>query len=144
MSKFRMIEIDIDIHKRIESERLSFADSPNAVLRRLLDIGPASEPAPGGESPTPPDIGGWSGKGVTLPAATQVRMEYRGERHYGEIRDGGWVVNGQRYTSPSNAAGRVATTKAGTKPSLNGWNYWYVKRPGDDDWIPIFRLRRRR
>ena len=141
MSKFRTIEIDIDVHKRIESERRSFAESDNTVLRRVLGIGEALEPAPEMESPSPPDAGAWSGKGVTLPVTTQVRMEYRGERRYGEIRDSGWVVNGQRYTSPSSAASHVATTKAGTRPSLNGWGYWYVKRPGDDDWIPLSRLR---
>ncbi len=139
MAKFRKIEIDFDVHKCIETKRRSFSETPNDVLRRLLGVGPAEK-----SRPTPDTItkGGWTGKGVTLPLGTQLRMEYRGKLHYGEIEeDGSWLVEGQRFKSPSAAAGGVARTKAGTKPSLDGWKYWYVKRPDDQNWVPLSTLR---
>ena len=141
MEQYRTIEIDIDVHKHIEMQRRSFAETPNDVLRRRLGIEnpntrrkqPASS-APGGRA--------WSGKGVTLAHGTEVRMEYNGMRHYGQIDNGEWVVEGQRYRSPSAAAGGVALTKAGTRPSLVGWIYWEAKRPGDNGWMPISTLRK--
>ena len=35
---FRSIDIDFDVHKKIELERRSFMESPNDVLRRLLAL----------------------------------------------------------------------------------------------------------
>ena len=43
MAEVRTIEIDFDIHKLIETERRSFAESPNMVLRRLLNLGEAKD-----------------------------------------------------------------------------------------------------
>ena len=141
MRNYRSIEIDFDVHKLIEIQRLDFSETPNDVLRRLLKLGPAEKPAPDTASTPVAANGAWSGKGVVLPASTQVRMEYRGQVHTGEIQNGEWVIEGRRYKSPSKAAGSVATTKAGTKPSLNGWIYWHVRRPGDEDWTLIDTLR---
>lgn len=137
MGELRTIEIDFDVHKKIEAERTSFSESPNDVLRRLLRLGnaTATEAAKGrGRS--------WSGKGVTLPDGTELRMEYNGRRYAGTISDGEWLVEGKRFKSPSAAAGGVAVTKDGTHTRLDGWNYWSVKRPGDGDWIAIRTLRR--
>src|ERR1019366_1299341 len=87
----RTIEIDFDLHKRIETARESFSETPNDVLKRLLKIGQATKPpeteSPGGGRP-------WSGKGVVLPHGTQLRMEYNGRSHSGEIVDGQWHVEG--------------------------------------------------
>ena len=38
MAGFRSVDIDFDVHKCIELARESFAETPNAVLRRLLSI----------------------------------------------------------------------------------------------------------
>jgi len=139
MTELRTIEIDFDVHKKIELERSSFAESPNEVLRRLLKIS--------GQSPTLSEAlvnagRPWSGKGVTLPHGTALRMEYNGRQYTGVIKDGEWVVEGERFKSPSAAAGGVAVTKDGKHTRLDGWVYWYVKRPGDGDWITIRELRR--
>ena len=137
MTEFRTIEIDFEIHKKIEMERQSFSESPKDVLRRLLGIHrPAATPesSPSGGRP-------WSGKGVTLPHGSAVRMEYNGTVYAGQIEDGEWVVEGKRFNRPSAAAGGVARTKAGSSPSLDGWVYWQVKRLGDHGWIPISALR---
>jgi hypothetical protein len=140
MSETKTIEIDIDVHKLIEAERRSFAEAPNAVLRRLLNLGEAgSSLRPANDSP---DTGAWTGKGIKLLAGTELKMEYRGREHRGLIQDAGWFVEGKNYKSPSAAAGGVARTKDGKSPSLDGWKYWQVKRPADPDWVALDALRR--
>lgn len=150
MSPFRTIEIDFDLHKLIEAERQGFYDTPNDVLRRKLglpDAKPDQDPLErlGHEAHAAAEAkkGSWVGKGVMLPEGTQLRMQYNGHQHAGEIKEGEWFVGGQRFSSPSAAAGGAAKTKAGTKPSLDGWIYWEVKRPGDAEWLPIKTLRRK-
>ncbi len=137
----RSIEIDFEVHKRIEMARTSFSESPNAVLRRLLKLG---EPAQ--QHPQPkPLFGGrpWSGKGVTLPHGTELRMKYNGRVHTGAVRDGVWIVEGSAYKSPSAAAGGAARTRNGSQTSLDGWIYWEARRPGETRWVPISSLRPR-
>jgi hypothetical protein len=140
MSNLRTIEIDFDVHKRIEMERRAFDEPPNAALRRLLGIDGTAPAEPAAQRSGRP----WRGKGVTLEHGTDVRMEYNGRQHTGRIDDGEWLVEGQRYRSPSAAAGGVARTKAGTQPSLDGWIYWEVRRPGTSRWVRLKDLRNRR
>lgn len=138
MTDLRTIEIDFEVHKRIELERQSFAETPNAVLRRLLSIGGEQTPrptAPTGDRP-------WAGKGITLPHGTELRMEYNGRVHMGVIQNGTWMVEGGEYKSPSAAAGGVARTRDGKQTSLDGWIYWQAKRPGETQWVGIGQLRR--
>lgn len=131
MSDVRLIEIDFEVHKRIELSRASFSDTPNAVLRRLLGID-------GGASPATSDTGehcrAWSGKGVSLQHGTLIEMEYNGRTHRGRILNGSWNVEGQNFSSPSSAASGVATTKSGNRTSLDGWLYWRFQAPGSDRW----------
>lgn len=134
----RTIEIDLDIHKLIEAERRSFSETPNEVLRRLLLLQKAQAKTSDINDTPPRD---WHGKGISLPHGTELRMEYNGKRHTGEIKDGLWLVNGQTAKSPSDAASTVATTKDGKRPSLNGWIYWNAKRPNDQNWVSIESLR---
>ena len=137
--EMRSIEIDFEVHKKIEAERTSFAETPNAVLRRLLNLSATKQAvdtaASSGRS--------WSGKGVTLPHGTELRMEYNGRVYAGHIQDGVWQVEGAEFKSPSAAASAVGITKSGNKTSLDGWLYWQVKRPTDGRWIGIKDLRPR-
>jgi hypothetical protein len=142
MSDSRNIEIDFDVHKRIEMARESFSETPNDVLRRLLEIGGPAKPA----MPPPSDGGGrsWSGKGLVLPHGTQVRMEYNGRTHSGAIVDGQWEVEGGTYGSPSAAAVGVARKKTGEKvAALDGWIYWFAKTPGSTRWANISEMRQK-
>ncbi|NJM29609.1 MAG: hypothetical protein HC855_05465 [Rhizobiales bacterium] len=144
MAELRTIEIDFEVHKKIEMERQSFAEMPNSVLRRLLKIDP-QESRSNDSARSAPQTGGrsWAGKGVMLPHGTELRMEYNGRVYSGRIENGRWFVEGKAFKSPSAAAGGVALTKSGLHPSLDGWTYWYVKQPGETDWAPIATLRRR-
>ncbi len=133
----RTIEIDFDIHKKIELERTSFEESPNAVLRRLLGL--AKEPiAPTGAEEDPKTS--WRDRdGLTLPHGTKLRMTYGGRTHEGAIERGTWLVEGQKFHSPSGAAS-VARTKKGQATKLNGWNYWEARLPGSTEWVNIMTL----
>lgn len=137
MTELRTIEIDFEVHKRIELERQNFAETPNAVLRRLLKIGGRAA----SRAKARRRGHAWVGKGVILPHGTELRMKYNGRVHTGVIKDGAWLVERGLYKSPSAAAVAVARTKEGNRTSLDGWIYWQVKRPGDADWADISSLR---
>ena len=143
--EYTTIEVDFDIHKRIEAERRSFSEKPNDALRRLLGL-PEAAPTPA--APTVPHnpIGRtWHEDGVLIPHGTLARMEYgRGSQVYeGQFLDGYLIVNGEPFKSLSAAAESVAKTKNGTTPSLNGWLYWQVKLPGSDRWELLDHKRKR-
>ncbi len=134
----RQIEIDFDVHKLIENERLSFDEAPNDALRRLLKLAAPKSIT----QPIEPSGRAWSSKGVTLPHGTELKMEYRGTEHRGKIADGAWECGGSRHGGPSPAAAAVAITRDGTRPSLNGWVYWSAKLPGTSRWVPISTMRK--
>jgi hypothetical protein len=138
MIEFRSVEIDFDVHKRIELARESFSETPNAVLRRLLGIDASQSPL---RPPRVDAMRAWSGKGVLLPHGTRVRMDYNGRTHEGEILDGSWLVEGERFSSPSAAAGGVARTKDGKRTNLDGWIYWWVMLPGKETWKKLSQMR---
>ena len=139
MKKFKQIEISFEVHKKIETERRSFEDSDDDVLRRLLGL-PKIE-TPSGGSTTSQLAAGWSWKGVYLPPGTRLRMTYLGKAYEGEVLEGKWQINGKAFRTPSEAAKGLARTRDGREPSLDGWEYWYVRRPEDRDWLKIDSLR---
>ncbi|HWA70631.1 MAG TPA: hypothetical protein VG821_12455 [Rhizomicrobium sp.] len=140
MTEFRAIEIDFDIHKLIEGERSSFAESPNEALRRLLKL--PTKVAPKAVNKANDNRRSWSDEGISLPHGTAIRMEYNKRPYAGEIVDGRWVVDGKIFDSPSGAASGIAITKNGKKTRLDGWMYWEVKQPGESQWTRISFLRR--
>jgi hypothetical protein len=139
MTEFRSIDIDFDVHKRIELARESFSEVPNTTLRRLLSMDPFRPIQKlGGTVATR----AWSGKGVMLPHGTRIRMDYNGRTHEGEISDGAWSVEGERYNSPSAAAGGAALTKGGNRTNLDGWIYWWVLIPNEHAWVKLSDMRK--
>ena len=140
MQNTRTIEIDFDVHKRLETERVSFSETANDTLRRILGIENRSTkvidmPAPAGRP--------WSGKGVELPHGTELKMDYNGHQYTGRISNGIWIVEDKEFTSPSSAASGVGLTKEGKLTNLDGWKSWYVKLPGQQRWSSIRKLRGR-
>jgi hypothetical protein len=143
MESMRSIDIDFDVHKKIELERTGFEEPPNDALRRLLGLSDTNGRRKSvANTETVASGREWSGKGVTLPHSTALKMDYNGAVYYGVIEDGFWVVEGIRCKSPSDAAGAVARTRGGRSTNLNGWIYWQVKRPTDSKWIMIDALRK--
>jgi hypothetical protein len=131
MQQLKKIDIDLDIYKVIEAERRSFDEEPYMALRRLLRL-PALKPADAENKKGIP----WSEDGVTVPHGSMAKMEYlRGEQvYYGQFLNGKLVVNGRSFKTLSAAACAIALTKDGVKTSLNGWQYWQAKFPGEDKW----------
>ena len=137
--EFATIEIDFEVHKKIEVERASFGEKPNDALRRLLGLGPSAVTTapPSGASASAMLGRSWVGKNVELPHGTLLRMRHNNRAYDGVIHDGEWLVDGHRYSSPSGAAGGVAITRAGTRTKLDGWTYWTARKPGSPDFIPM-------
>ncbi|WP_156428244.1 hypothetical protein [Novosphingobium sp. FSW06-99] len=136
----RPIEVDIDVYRFIEGKRTSFAQSHNDILRVIAGLTPAvsSNDKVGIDS----SAGlAWTGKGVSLPHGTKLRMNYNGKTHHGEIFNGAWHIEGGIYRSPSAAAGGVARSKQGRPVSLDGWSYWETQTPHSTRWKPIAELR---
>ena len=140
--QLRPIEVDIDVYRFIEGKRTSFAQSHNDILREIAGLSPAT--AGGLNSISDPSEGrSWTGKGVSIPHGTKIRMSYNGKTHLGYIVNGAWHVDGAIYRSPSAAAGGAARSKQGHPVSLDGWIYWEAQLPGSNRWVQISTLRSR-
>ncbi|PIE10102.1 MAG: hypothetical protein CSA72_08835 [Rhodobacterales bacterium] len=143
----RTIEIDLDVHRAIESARRSLGESELSILKRLL-FSKAVERDNDSSRPEELDRSGinigadWSNLGVTLPHGTLLKMTYNGQVQRGQINDGRWVIGDVVEHSPSGAACAIARTRTGASVQLNGWRTWSVKRPGDVDWISLQALRK--
>ncbi len=138
------IEVDFDVYKAITLLRRAEEDSYSDVLRRLLTLSDAL-PSLGDvkdEIKTKPDnilmllrhenaggkLGAWIGS-VFFPNGTKFRATYKGRSFYAEIKNQVWTdESGATRQSPSEAAGAISGTK------VNGWRFWYAKRPMDDEW----------
>ena len=147
--KTRTIEVDFDIHKMIESGRRNFDETDNDVLRRLLKLPdsvtriPESSNNGGSETAYRYGSQAWRSKGVELAHGTKLRCRYPGVDAHGEIRNGRWCIDGDVFSSPSNAACHFASRARERSMSVNGWLYWDVKRPTDMAWVPLASLRSR-
>ena len=135
MSNFTTIEVDFEVFQKIQMERKSFSDSDNDALRRLLDLPSITEPRPSGDSQEVSEGGIHLRYNVSLPQGTRLRMKYRGELHYGDVRGGRIWVNEKPFNGPSPAAVEI------TSGNVNGWNYWEVLFPGSTNWVKIMSLR---
>lgn len=140
MKKMRTIEIDFDLHKKIETERKSFEETPNDVLRRLTGLGSAPREEKAGLQLVGKGRP-WIGEGVELPHGTDLKMVYNQQEYRAKIENGAWVADGEVFFGPSPAASALAVTKKGTKTSLNGWMYWQARKPGQTEWVYIWELR---
>ncbi len=125
-----------------------------AAFLAALRLGNAPLPAPSASRPAPtlrveeprpsPTIrkkevpwsrGSWVGKGVTLPAGTEMRGQHRGVEKTARVDGGQIVFAGKGHRSPSSA-GNAATGR-----STNGWTFWEIRRPGDAVWVVLSSLR---
>jgi hypothetical protein len=127
-SLMTQIEVDFEVFKELTARRASESVTYNDVLRGLLGLKSTSAPPPNAN-------GAWVYKGVQFLNGTQLRATYKGKTYTAEVKGGSLILNGQRQTSPSAAASRI------TRNSVNGWDFWEVKRPGDPSWRIMRELR---
>lgn len=140
MSNYTTIQIDFDVYKKIETERLSFAENPNTVLRRLLGIKNLANEA--ANVPTAQNAGKpWISDSVELPHGTEIRFTQNGEMYSGYIVDGKINIEGGLYKSLSGAAIALLRTKNNKPTNLNGWKLAEAKRPSDTRWYSLEYLR---
>lgn len=140
------IVIDFEVWKALTAELENESDSYNEVIRRLLKL-PASEASPLlGEIDFPgfPDalslpsgqINGVWFSNVFFPDGTVFRATYKGKTHRAQIRNSQWVDEfGIARTSPSDAANAISRT------NVNGWRFWFARRPYDEDWVRMDALK---
>ena len=127
------IEIDFDVFKALTGRRESEKDSYNDVLRRMLGLKQPIE----GRPPIirPPSNGDWVTKGFNFPAGTEFRATHKGRTYTARVTAGALELNGQRFDSPSSAAGSI------TNNSVNGWIFWECRLPATSSWKLITTLR---
>src|SRR4051812_21048006 len=125
--EFQSIPIDFEVFKALTAKLTSPSDTYNETLRRILHL-------PARENRTASSLDradSWTVDGVTFPGGTEFRARYKGKVHNGIVENGGLVVNGKRFESPSPAAMSI------TGSSNNGWRFWQCRRPGDQKWMGI-------
>lgn len=140
------IEIDFEVFKALTAKLENESDSYNEAIRRLLGM-PATEVAlRWGEVDTPGlpgvarGLGGETGgvwfSSVFFPDGTLFRATYKGKTYRAWINNSQWVDElGNIRTSPSDAASSISNT------NVNGWRFWFVRRPHDEDWLRMDALK---
>ncbi|MBI4644127.1 MAG: DUF2924 domain-containing protein [Deltaproteobacteria bacterium] len=125
--KSKMIEIDLEIYRLIETNRLSFDETLAEILRRLLGLKPSDKQKNSGRGMN-------LGYGVILPGGTLLKGEYKRAECQAEIKEGGILFDGERYNSLSAAAKKFG--------GPNGWKFWkWAKRSQDSEWVILNELR---
>lgn len=126
------IEIDFDVFKALTMRRETESDSYNDVIRSLLGL-------PLAQSDSRHTLTGvadvWVSKGVRFPVGAEFRAHYKGKLHTGTVAKDGIIIEGRTASSPSDAARLV------TQNSVNGWNFWECKFPGETRWRLLKSLR---
>lgn len=136
---YTQVPIDFDVFKKLTENLESEHEDYNDVLRKLLNL-PARESAllpgeidaPGlpvpGNALSPQNGGVWFSN-VFLPNGTLFRATYKGTTYRAWINNSQWIDQfGNIRTSPSDAASAISGT------NVNGWRFWFVRRPQDEDW----------
>lgn len=127
-----IINVDFDVYKAITLRRPSEDVAENEVLRQLLGLPAKSQGSSPKGGPMPGD---WVSKGVRFPQGTEFRGRHKGQTHLARVENGGLLLHGKRYDSPSAAAISV------TGNPVNGWRFWEARLPGQGAWQTIDRLR---
>jgi len=142
------IEIDFDVFKALVARLDSEAESYNDVIRRLLGLPDREASLLPGEVDMPglpahpmnalaPQTGGVWFSNVFLPNGTVFRATYKGKTYRAWIHNSQWIDElGNMRTSPSDAASAISGT------NVNGWRFWFVRRPQDEDWQRLDALKR--
>ena len=127
-----MIDITFDTYKALTMRRATEAVSYDDVIRDLLKLPPANPPSARENSENKK---AWAYRGANLPHGTALRANYKGTTHIAHIADGEWIQDGSKQTSPSAAAFAI------TNNSVNGWDFWEARLPGEDRWrlLSMFR-----
>ncbi|WP_162806542.1 DUF4357 domain-containing protein [Sphingosinicella terrae] len=136
------IDVSFGIWKALTALLIDENDTYSAVVERLL-AGAGTTPmdsSPRTRSATHFHMDAGAGalfKGVFLPNGTELRATYKGKTYSALISDSQWIdlSTGTSRSSPSQAAYSI------TGRNVNGWLFWLVRRPDDEDWRSLNSLR---
>jgi len=128
------IEIDFEVFKELTNRRATENVTYNDVLREMLGLSPLKVTATKSIIELAADA--WTTKGVTFPAGTEFRANYKGQTILAKVESGSLVLNGKRFDSPSAAAVSI------TGNMVNGWIFWECRLPGKTSWQTIKMLRK--
>jgi hypothetical protein len=128
------IEIDFEVFKELTNRRATEHVTYNDVLREVLGLKPLTAPPTKPILETP--VGAWTTKGITFPAGTEFRANYKGQTILAKVESGSLVLNGKRFDSPSAAAVSI------TGNMVNGWIFWECRMLGKTSWQTIKMLRK--
>jgi hypothetical protein len=135
------IEIDFEVFKALTAKLVDEGDTYNEAIRRLLGLPATEARLLPGEIDVPGLPAAYSGNAlaaysggvyfsnVFFPDGTMFRATYKGKTYRAWIKNSQWIDElGQIRTSPSDAASAISHT------NVNGWRFWFVRRPHDEDW----------
>lgn len=72
-------------------------------------------------------------EGVFFPEGTAFLAWYKERPHWAVIREGEITFeDGSHFASVSGAAAKVTG-----RPTTNGWDFWLIKVPGKNSFVPI-------
>lgn len=129
------IEVDFDVYKQLTVRRVNEEMTYNDVVRELLGLGVVKTTVVDGAPPRNSEAD-WVIKNMRLPAGTECRATYKGQRFLAHVESAALVLpDGTRHKSPSSAAQAI------TKTSVNGWIFWECKLPGKSQWQRLSTLK---
>ena len=130
------IEIDLDTYKLIESQRVSFEESANQIIKRVFE----KTTDISSHHKNKIRVSNSNGSLVTrigdcLPEGLKLRRIFKGILYEAVVEKGFIQMDGEGYTSPSDAA------KAVTHNNRNGWSFWDYYNEDKEIWESLQKLR---
>ena len=136
-SNYTSIKIDIEVFKLIQNNLLSFDETPNDILRRLLGLDKKAEKAQvstGKNVHSDYFVLGKAGE-VKLKIGTELRIYYKGLTFSVTVTKGGFEYKNEVFKSPSGVTDHVVGY------STDGWKLLHYQNSQTGKWEPITNLR---
>lgn len=129
------IPVDLPVLERLRSFRADPAESWSELLERLTTrLETTTRELMDRQSRD--RVKGMTCKGVFFPLGTLMRARVNFKTVHGVVHRQAIYVDGERHYSVSGAIGGAVGYQ------INGWKQWECRRPDDNKWVPIDRLRR--
>lgn len=116
------VEIEFGVWKKLNNLLIDENDTLSSVIDRHIC-----------QERSQPKV--WTYEGVEFPIGSEIKAKFKRDIHTGRVVDGGLLVKGEVFDSPSAAA------KAVTGTQRNGWDFWSCRFPGSQTWIEIRQMR---
>ena len=130
--EMKSIFIDLELFRFLETNRVSFDESYNDILKRVLSINKTIKKESQKELKAD---NGLYWKGVFFKDGLKLRGFYKGLCLEAMVKNGKINYNGIEFTSPSAAAINA------TNMNMSGWNFWEYYNEKKKNWISIANLK---